>query len=284
MYSIDTDDLASSIVNSVTSALKEDIDGGDISAALIPQGKEATARILYRESAVLCGKAWVNEVFNQLDSSTKLEWGYDDGARIEPDQVVVKITGPARALLSGERTALNFLQMLSAVATRTAYFVDQVKHTQVNLLDTRKTLPGLRLAQKYAVTCGGGHNHRMGLYDAFLIKENHIMACGGIAEAVTEARQSAPGKMIEVEVETFDELEEALSAGAAMIMLDNFSIDDTREAIARTAGRARLEASGGITDETLRAVAETGIDYISMGTLTKDIKAIDLSMRFSPFD
>ena len=281
MYKIDSDALATTIKQTVTSALEEDIGDGDISAALIPKDNVATAQILFRESAVLCGKSWVNEIFHQLDPSVKLAWKIDDGARAHPDQIVVKITGNARTLLSGERTALNFLQMLSAVATRTAYFVEQLKHTQVCLLDTRKTLPGLRLAQKYAVSCGGGHNHRLGLYDAFLIKENHIMACGGIAEAVTAARQSAPGKIIEVEVESLAELDQALNAGASMIMLDNFSLDDTREAVARNAGRAKLEASGGITDETIRAIAETGIDYISMGTLTKDIKAIDLSMRFS---
>jgi nicotinate-nucleotide pyrophosphorylase (carboxylating) len=281
MYHIDPDELAVVIKSNVENALKEDIGEGDISASLIPANHIATARILFRESAVLCGQAWVDEVFRQLDPSVKLEWHMKDGNTVKPEQLVVTITGTTRSLLSGERTALNFLQLLSATATRTAFFVNQLKHTQVKLLDTRKTLPGLRLAQKYAVSCSGGHNHRIGLFDAFLIKENHIMACGGIAEAVETARRLAPGKMIEVEVENFDELNQALDAGAPMIMLDNFNLDDTKEAVSHTAGRAKLESSGGITDKTLRAVAETGIDYISMGTLTKDVAAIDLSMRLS---
>jgi nicotinate-nucleotide pyrophosphorylase (carboxylating) len=281
MYTINKNDLITTIQSSVASALAEDIGAGDINAALIPAERTATARILFRQSAILCGQAWVNEVFRQIDPSVVPEWYFQDGNRVNPNDVVVKVSGNARSLLSGERTALNFLQALSATATRTAYFVEQVKGTGVHLLDTRKTLPGLRLAQKYAVKCGGGENHRMGLYDAFLIKENHIAACGSIAEAVKAARALAPERMIEVEVETLDELEQALAAEAPMILLDNFSLADTREAVQRTAGRARLEASGGINDETLKLIAETGIDYISMGTLTKDIRSVDLSMRLS---
>ena len=281
MYTIIKNDLITTIQSSVASALAEDIGAGDINAALIPAERTATARILFRQSAILCGQAWVNEVFRQIDPSVVPEWYFQDGNRVNPNDVVVKVSGNARSLLSGERTALNFLQALSATATRTAYFVEQVKGTGVHLLDTRKTLPGLRLAQKYAVKCGGGENHRMGLYDAFLIKENHIAACGSIAEAVKAARALAPERMIEVEVETLDELEQALAAEAPMILLDNFSLADTREAVQRRAGRASLEASGGINDETLKLIAETGIDYISMGTLTKDIRSVDLSMRLS---
>lgn len=281
MYTINNNDLITAIRTSVASALAEDIGAGDINAALIPAERTATARILFRQSAILCGQHWVNEVFRQIDPSVVPEWYFQDGNRVKPDDVVVKMSGNARSLLSGERTALNFLQTLSATATRTDYFVEQVKGTGVHLLDTRKTLPGLRLAQKYAVKCGGGENHRMGLYDAFLIKENHIAACGSIAEAVKAARALAPDRMIEVEVETLDELEQALAAAAPMILLDNFTLADTREAVQRTAGRARLEASGGINDETLKLIAETGIDYISMGTLTKDIRSVDLSMRLS---
>lgn len=281
MYEINQNDLVAAIHSNVASALAEDIGGGDINAALIPVDRSATARILFRQSAILCGQAWVNEVFRQLDPSVQLDWYVHDGSRVKPDEVVVKLSGNARSLLSGERTALNFLQMLSATATRTAYFVEQVKGSRVKLLDTRKTLPGLRMAQKYAVKCGGAQNHRMGLYDAFLIKENHIAACGSIAAAVMAARALAPGKIIEVEVENLDELDQALAAGAPVILLDNFNLADTRAAVKRTAGQARLEASGGINDETLKVIAETGIDYISMGTLTKDISSVDLSMRLS---
>ena len=281
MYNMNQDDLIAAIQANVRNALAEDIGTGDISAALIPADRLATARILFRQSAILCGQPWVNEVFRQIDPQVQLEWYAQDGSRINPDAVVVKMSGNARALLSGERTALNFLQMLSATATRTTYFVEQIRGTKTRLLDTRKTLPGLRLAQKYAVKCGGGENHRMGLYDAFLIKENHIAACGSIAEAVKAARALAPNKVIEVEVETLDELAQALAAGAPMILLDNFSQEQTREAVKRTAGRAKLEGSGGINDETLKPTAETGVDYISMGTLTKDIQSVDLSMRLT---
>lgn len=281
MYNIDPNELAATITSNVTIALKEDIGTGDISSSLISPETRATATILFRQSAILCGQPWVNEVFRQLDSSIQLDWMANDGDRVNADDIVVTLTGTARSLLTGERTALNFLQLLSATATRTAGFVNRIKDTPVRLLDTRKTLPGLRLAQKYAVTCGGGNNHRMGLYDAFLIKENHITACGGIAEAVQAARELAADKMIEVEVENLDELEQALRADVPLIMLDNFSLEDTRRAISLARGKAKLEASGGINDDTLRAIAETGIDFISMGTLTKDIASVDLSMRLT---
>lgn len=274
-------DLSREISANVATALREDLGSGDITAQLIAAERSAQARIISRDAAVICGTAWVDEVFRQLDSSVKILWQVRDGERVSPNQVLFTLDGPARALLSGERSALNFLQTLSAVATRSQHYADLVQGTAVKLLDTRKTLPGLRLAQKYAVTCGGCHNHRIGLYDAFLIKENHIAACGGIAQAVQAAHNIAPGKPVEVEVESLAELEQALAAGADIIMLDELSLADIRQAVAITQGRAKLEASGGINDSTLRGVAETGVDYISLGTLTKDIKAVDLSMRLS---
>jgi nicotinate-nucleotide pyrophosphorylase (carboxylating) len=274
-------DLADEISANVANALREDLGSGDITAQLISAERNATARIISRDAAIICGTAWVNEVFRQLDPSVAVQWQVQDGERASPNQLLFTLDGPARALLSGERSALNFLQTLSAVATRSQHYADLVEGTAVKLLDTRKTLPGLRLAQKYAVTCGGCHNHRIGLYDAFLIKENHIAACGGIAQAIQTAHQIAPGKPVEVEVESLFELEQALAAGADIIMLDELSLDDMRQAVTLTAGRAKLEASGGINDSTLRNVAETGVDYISLGTLTKDIKAVDLSMRLS---
>jgi nicotinate-nucleotide pyrophosphorylase (carboxylating) len=274
-------DLSAEISAHVASALREDLGSGDLTAQLISAERHAQAQVITRDAAVICGTAWVDEVFRQLDPQVQVHWQVQDGQRVSPNQVLFSLDGPARALLSGERSALNFLQTLSAVATRSQHYADLVQDTQVKLLDTRKTLPGLRLAQKYAVTCGGCHNHRIGLYDAFLIKENHIAACGGIAHAVAAARQIAPGKPVEVEVENLDELQQALAAGADIIMLDELSLDDMRQAVAITAGRAKLEASGGINDSTLRSVAETGVDYISLGTLTKDIQAVDLSMRLS---
>lgn len=279
MYPIDLNDLRQSIVANVSASLAEDVASGDINAALIAEHSEAHARVITRETAVICGVDWVNEVFHQLDPNVRLEWHVRDGDRVAANDTLVEINGKARSLLTGERAALNFLQLLSATATRAAHFVAMLEGTGVNLLDTRKTLPGLRLAQKYAVTCGGGQSHRMGLYDAFLIKENHILACGGISAAVAAARDLAPGRAVEVETENLSELAEALQAGADVIMLDNFSLDDTRTAVTTTAGRARLEASGNVNADTLRGIAETGVDYISMGTLTKDITAIDLSMR-----
>ncbi|WP_127557009.1 carboxylating nicotinate-nucleotide diphosphorylase [Saccharospirillum alexandrii] len=279
MYPIDLNDLRQSIVANVSASLAEDVASGDINAALIAEHSEAHARVITRETAVICGVDWVNEVFHQLDPNVRLEWHVRDGDRVAANDTLVEINGKARSLLTGERAALNFLQLLSATATRAAHFVAMLEGTGVNLLDTRKTLPGLRLAQKYAVTCGGGQSHRMGLYDAFLIKENHILACGGISAAVAAARDLAPGRAVEVETEKLSELAEALEAGADVIMLDNFSLEDTRTAVATTAGRARLEASGNVNADTLRGIAETGVDYISMGTLTKDVTAIDLSMR-----
>ena len=274
-------DLGAEIEANVRTALREDIGSGDITAQLIPAERLASATVITREHAVICGTAWVDAVFRQLDPRVALHWQVTDGERVQPDQPLFHLEGPARALLSGERSALNFLQSLSAVATRARYFADMVADTSVQLLDTRKTLPGLRLAQKYAVTQGGCHNHRIGLYDAFLIKENHIAACGGIAQAISAAHRIAPGKPVEVEVESLAELQQALDAGADIVMLDELSLDDMRTAVALNAGRAKLEASGGISESTLRSIAETGVDYISIGSLTKDVKAVDLSMRLS---
>ncbi|BCR23362.1 carboxylating nicotinate-nucleotide diphosphorylase [Aquipseudomonas alcaligenes] len=272
-------ELGAEIEANVRTALREDIGSGDITAQLIPAERLARATVITREPAVICGTAWVNAVFRQLDPRVAVHWQVADGEWVEADQTLFSLEGPARALLSGERSALNFLQTLSAVATRCRHFADLVEGTGVKLLDTRKTLPGLRLAQKYAVTQGGCHNHRIGLYDAFLIKENHIAACGGIAQAISTAHGIAPGKPVEIEVESLEELRQALDAGADIVMLDELSLDDMRTAVSLTAGRAKLEASGGINESTLRTIAETGVDYISIGSLTKDVKAVDLSMR-----
>jgi len=274
-------DLTAEIEANVRRALTEDIGSGDITAQLIPAERLAHATVITREAAVIAGSAWVDAVFRRLDPRVAVHWQVRDGERVGPNQALFHLEGPARALLSGERSALNFLQTLSAVATRCQHYADLVQGTAVKLLDTRKTLPGLRLAQKYAVTCGGCHNHRIGLFDAFLIKENHIAACGGIVEAVQAAHKIAPGKPVEVEVESLAELQQALDAGADIVMLDELSLDDMRQAVAITQGRAKLEASGGVNETTLRAIAETGVDYISIGTLTKDVKAVDLSMRLS---
>ena len=271
--------LKEDIEKTVSWALEEDIRDGDITAALIPTSEEATATIITREHAVICGIEWVTEVFKQVDGEVNLQWHVTDGETVKPDQKLVTLKGKARSLLTGERCALNFLQTLSGTATRCRRYADMVKDTPVKLLDTRKTIPGLRTAQKYAVSCGGCYNHRIGLYDAYLIKGNHIAACGGITKAVTTARQQAPGKPVEVEVETLEELEQALNSAADTIMLDNFSLADMRKAVEINAGRAKLEASGGVTDQTLRDIAETGVDYISIGVLTKDFVALDLSMR-----
>ncbi|SEL51370.1 nicotinate-nucleotide pyrophosphorylase [carboxylating] [Atopomonas hussainii] len=274
-------DLHEHIRDSVRLALAEDIGSGDITAQLIPAEVISHARIITREDAVLCGQAWVEEVFRQLDPQVKVTWHAQEGQRVTPNQLLCELHGPARSLLSGERCALNFLQTLSGTARRARQLADLVSDLPVKLLDTRKTLPGLRLAQKYAVTIGGCHNHRIGLYDAFLIKENHIASCGGIAQAVQTARQIAPGKPVEVEVESLEELAQALEAGADIIMLDELSHDDMRTAVKQTAGRAKLEASGGVSEDTLRTIAETGVDFISIGSLTKDMKAVDLSMRLA---
>jgi|TARA_B100000749_G_scaffold269788_1_gene248937 nicotinate-nucleotide pyrophosphorylase (carboxylating) len=266
-------------VENVAQSLREDIGDGDITARLIPADKRAKGRVITRETATIAGREWVNEVFRQVDPSVELTWQVSDGDTVSPDQVLFTMEGPARSLLSAERAALNWLQTLSGVATSCAAYAARVAHTQVRLLDTRKTLPGLRLAQKYAVTCGGCFNHRIGLWDAFLIKENHIAACGSIAKAIEAAHRIAPGKPVEVETENLDELAQALKAGADIIMLDEFSLEDMRTAVATTGGKAKLEASGGINADTLVPVAETGVDYISIGALTKDVKALDLSMR-----
>jgi len=272
-------DYLQDLEQQVRTALAEDIGSGDITAALIDAATTADATVITREHMVMAGQQWVDEVFRQLDPATQLEWHYNDGEQVSPDQVLLTARGPARSLLTGERTALNFLQLLSGTATTCREYADVVAGTGVKLLDTRKTVPCLRKAQKYAVTCGGCHNHRLGLYDAFLVKENHIVACGGIAPAIARARQLSPGKPVEVEVENMDELDQALVGGADVIMLDNFSIPEVARAVLHVRGRAKLECSGGITRGKLRAYAETGVDYISIGALTKDIRAIDLSMR-----
>ena len=274
-----THDLKDEIVASVRHALSEDIGSGDVTAQLIPAEQQATARVISRQNAIVCGTEWVNEVFRQVDPTMTIDWQVKDGDRVERDQVLFFAKGSARSLLTAERGALNFLQTLSGTATTARHYANLVDGTGVKLLDTRKTLPGLRLAQKYAVTQGGCFNHRIGLYDAFLIKENHIMACGGIDNAVATAKRNEPGKPVEVEVETQQELEMALNAGADIVMLDNFSLQQMRDAVEFTAGRAKLEASGGVTDEMLRPIAETGVDYISIGALTKHVQAVDLSMR-----
>jgi len=263
----------------VQQALAEDVGAGDITASLIAPDTLASADVITREAGVLCGKAFAEETFRQVDARCGTVWQVEDGDHINAGDSLYRVTGPARALLTAERTALNFLQALSGTATVAKAYADRIAHTDVRLLDTRKTLPGLRLAQKYAVACGGCYNHRIGLFDAFLIKENHIAAAGGIREAIIAARHIAADKPVEIEVETLEELDTALSAEPDRIMLDNFSLDALREAVARTAGRAELEASGNVTDQTLVAIAETGVDLISIGALTKHIRALDLSMR-----
>lgn len=267
------------IEENVRTALKEDVGNGDITAELIPASDQKKARVISRQTAVVCGQAWVDEVFRQVDPSVKIEWLVKDGELVQRDQVLFRLEGSARSLLTGERAALNFLQTLSGTATLSHDYARRVADTPVTLLDTRKTIPGLRMGQKYAVSCGGCSNHRIGLYDAFLIKENHIMACGGIEQAIETARRNHPGKPVEIEVETEEQLERALVAGADIVMLDNFSPERMIAAVAQTAGRAKLEASGNITDATLLDYAGTGVDYISIGALTKHCQAVDLSMR-----
>ena len=269
------------ISDNIRIALEEDLGNGDITASLIPEDKQLQVRLLCREAAVLCGTAWFDEAFLQLDSSIKIEWSANDGDAISADQVLCKLGGNARALLSGERTALNFLQTLSATATVSRHYASLVQHTRCRILDTRKTIPGLRLAQKYAVSCGGGENHRIGLFDAFLLKENHLAAAGSISEAVKAARHEKNTALVEVEVENLEQLNEAIEAGADRVLLDNFSLPQMREAVSLTAGRLQLEASGNITDQTIVEIAETGIDFISIGALTKHVRAIDFSLRFT---
>ena len=272
--------LPNDIQTTVARALDEDIGTGDVTAGLIPAVKQASATVICREAAILCGTAWFDEVFRQLDPAVHIIWQHQDGERVTANTVLCTLQGSARSILSGERAALNFLQTLSATATATRRYVDLVAHTQCRILDTRKTLPGLRTAQKYAVVCGGGTNHRIGLYDRVLIKENHIMAAGSITAAIQQARQLHPGILVEVETENLQELAEATAAQADIIMLDEYSLADMREAVRITDGRIPLEASGGVSPETLVAIAETGVNFVSIGGITKHVRAVDLSMRF----
>lgn len=274
------------ILNNVKQALAEDIGTGDVTAQLVAAEKQITAHVVAREQLVLCGTQWFDTAFEQLSAEVKIQWHMKDGDTVNTDQIICEISGPARAVLTAERTALNFLQTLSAVATQTQQYVNAVAGTGTTIVDTRKTIPGLRIAQKYATTCGGGSNHRMGLYDAILIKENHITAAGGIPQVMKQAHDIAPdGVWIQIEVESLDECQQALEAGATMILLDNFTHDALRRAVALAKnyqdGQVILEASGNITLESIRAVAETGVNRISIGALTKHIKAIDFSMRIN---
>ena len=271
---------ADTVKRNVATALAEDVGSGDVSADLIDEEAHARARIVTREPGVFCGRAWAEETCRQVDPAIRLDWRVDDGAQIETDDALVHIEGPARSLVTAERTVLNFLQLLSGTATRTRRYVDAIVGTKTVILDTRKTLPGLRVAQKYAVRIGGGQNHRMGLFDALLLKENHIAAAGGIAAAVCQARGRHPGMPVELEVEDQRELADAIAADVDRILLDNFSIDDLDAAVAATAGRVPLEASGGITLDNAAEVARTGVDYVSVGELTKNVTPLDLSMRF----
>ena len=280
--------LENEIKRAVAQALNEDLAGldpteGDITAKLIPETQQIVAQVITREDCVLAGKAWVSETFAQLDKHIQLEWFYHDGERVRAGEAIFRVSGHARSILTGERSALNFLQTLSATATQVADCVKELKGTSTQLLDTRKTLPGMRLAQKYAVTCGGGKNHRMGLFDAYLIKENHILACGSIDAAVNKARELNPELPVEVEVESLEELDQALSANTNIIMLDNFSVPMIVQAVQRNSGKSKLEVSGNITRDRLAELAVTGVDYISSGALTKNIKAIDLSLRVLSF-
>ena len=276
--------LPSDLAQQVTTALAEDIGGGDITAQLVPAAQRVTGKVITQEEATLCGRPWVTEVFRQLDPAVQLTWHADDGDRVTANQTLFEIAGLARPVLTGERTALNFLQLLSATATATRRYVDAIAGTRCAILDTRKGLPGLRTAQKYAVLCGGGQNYRIGLFDQVLIKENHIAAAGSLTAAVAAARRAAGSSKVEVEVETMEEFEEALRAGPDIIMLDEFSLADMRAAVAlnNTQGhRVPVEASGSVTLETVRSVAETGVDYISIGGITKHVRAVELSMRLA---
>jgi nicotinate-nucleotide pyrophosphorylase (carboxylating) len=271
------------VARQVAAALAEDLGGGDVTAALVPESQQVRATIVAREPAILCGTDWVDATFKQLDPAIRLEWQAADGARILADMPVLKIAGKARPILTGERTALNFLQTLSATATAASRYVEAVAGTGCRILDTRKTLPGLRLAQKYAARCGGAQNHRLGLYDMVLIKENHIIAAGSIGTAIATARRTAPGIRVEVEVESLDEFDQALAAAPDIIMLDELTLDDMRVAVERNraqGSRVKLEASGSVTLATIREIALTGVDFISIGGITKHVQAVDLSMRF----
>ena len=274
--------LEQEIKNNVATALLEDVGSGDITAGLVPQNAEANASIVCRQRAVICGQAWVNECFQQIDTSICIDWLVNEGDSVDANTVVCNIKGPAHSLLTAERTALNFLQTLSATATVTRQYVDAITSTSAKILDTRKTIPGLRLAQKYAVHCGGGHNHRIGLFDAVLIKENHIHAAGSIKAALKQAAASTYGNniKIEVEVESLDELQQALTAGARFVLLDNFTVDQLIQAVKLNQGQANLEASGNITLDTIHSIARTGVNDISIGGLTKHVDAIDFSMLF----
>lgn len=271
--------LAAAFESNLRAALAEDIGSGDLTGLLVPQHEMVKARVIVREEAILCGAPWFEGVMTQLDPRIGIVWHYAEGDRMRADSEVCTITGPARALLTAERSALNFLQLLSGVATATRRYVDLIEGTRASILDTRKTLPGMRLAQKYAVRVGGGKNQRLALYDGILIKENHIAAAGGVAPAMKAALEVGKGVSVQIEVENLAELNDALAAGATSILLDNFALDAMREAVALTNGRAVLEASGGINSDTVRGIAETGVDRISIGSLTKDIRATDYSMR-----
>ena len=271
--------LPDDLLSTVQQALHEDIRTGDINALLIPESRQATAQVISRESAILAGSAWFNAVFQQIDPSLRIQWEVQEGQEVSPNQRLCTLSGAARTLLTGERTALNFLQVLSGTATQARRYVQAVQHTHAKILDTRKTLPCLRSAQKYAVLCAGGVNHRMGLYDAFLLKENHIAAAGSIRAAVAAAQKLRPELPIEVEVETLAQIPEAIAAGATRLLLDNFTLEMLREAVALVQGKVSLEASGGVNLETVVAIAETGVDFISVGAMTKDVRALDLSMR-----
>ncbi len=272
--------LPENIATQVKLALAEDIGTGDVTADLIPADNQSTATVLCRGNAILSGIAWFNEVFKQVDELVEIQWNFKDSDEVSENQVICRLSGSARSLLSGERAALNFLQTLSATATQTRQFVDKVKNTNARILDTRKTIPNLREAQKYAVLCGGGKNHRIGLYDMILIKENHIMAAGSITQAVAQAKKLHPGIKVEVEAENLAEFREASTAGADVIMLDNFDLLTMREAVLDNVGKIKLEASGGVNLESVRGIAETGVDFISVGQITKNVVAVDLSMRF----
>jgi len=272
--------LPKDLVETVSRAIAEDVGSGDITAQLIPADTEENAQVICRDSAILCGTAWFDEVFKQLDSKIQITWQVQDGEIISPHQVLCQLKGSTRALLTGERTALNFLQLLSGTATKTQAYVKIINGTNTRLLDTRKTLPGLRRAQKYAVCCGGGTNHRIGLFDAFLIKENHIVGAGSITKAIQTAKHQVPNFPVEVEVETLEQVKEALAAGADSLLLDNFSLSQLREAVVLINGKIKLEASGNVSLESIRAIAETGVDFISVGAITKDVRAVDLSMLF----
>ena len=279
-HPIDAAALDDAVRANVERALAEDLGGGDISASLIDAQALASARVITREQGIFCGAPWVDETLKQIDSAAQIHWRVADGERVAPNQELFVLQGKARSLLSAERTMLNFVQLLSGTATRTAKYMELIAGTNSQLLDTRKTVPGLRLAQKYAVTCGGGSNHRIGLFDAFLLKENHIVAAGGIGAAVSAAKHTAPNKPVEVEVENLQELQQAMDAGADIALIDNFSIADSKAAVAMTRGTMVLEASGGITQASIAAIAATGVDYISCGDLTKGVEPLDLSMRF----